>query len=29
VDEPWETACFEGERDTQHIIPKKTPSAEK
>ena len=24
VDEPWETACFEGERDTQHIFPGKT-----
>lgn len=29
VDEPWEIGCFEGERDTQHIIPKKTPPAEK
>jgi hypothetical protein len=25
VDEPWETACFEGERDIQHIFPGKTP----
>ena len=25
VDEPWESACYEGERDTQHIFPGKTP----
>jgi hypothetical protein len=25
VDEPWETACFEGDRDTQHILPDKAP----
>jgi len=25
VEEPWETACFEGERDTQNIFPGKTP----
>lgn len=23
VDEPWETACYEGERDAQHIVPPK------
>jgi len=23
-DEPWETACYEGERDIQHIFPGKT-----
>jgi hypothetical protein len=26
VDEPWETACFEGERDMQHILPSKAPA---
>jgi len=26
VDEPWETACFEGERDSQYIFPGKTPA---
>ena len=25
VDEPWETACFEGERDLANILPSKAP----
>lgn len=29
VDEPWEIGCFEGERDTQHIVPKKPAPIEK
>jgi len=29
VDEPWETACFEGERDAKHIIAPRAPDAGK